>query len=152
MSKYPREKHKRQLIMEWKKIPGWNNHEVSNNGKIRNTKTKRLKQTRVANNGYEMVSLYEINKRKNLYVHRIVAECFVAKNLGSDWVNHIDKNRNNNYYKNLEWVTPSENANHRYCNNKSQKYIIPKNVQSFIDECIDKNLLTQEEVNELFDI
>lgn len=43
----------------------------------------------------------------------LVAEAFVEK-LGEDRtdVNHIDGDKTSNFYRNLEWVTKSENAKH----------------------------------------
>jgi hypothetical protein len=46
-------------------------------------------------------------------VHRLVAYTFLPKpdNITDDLViNHIDNNRLNNYYKNLEWCTSAENT------------------------------------------
>jgi hypothetical protein len=36
-------------------------------------------------------------------------------------VNHIDENRQNNIFDNLEWVTAKENINHGNCIKKIQK-------------------------------
>ena len=30
-------------------------------------------------------------------------------------MNHIDENKHNNYYKNLEWITMDENNKHSFC-------------------------------------
>lgn len=62
-------------------------------------------------NGYRAVSLNKDGKRKNYYVHRLVATYFVKNPNPEDktCVNHIDRNRSNNHYKNLEWCTFSEN-------------------------------------------
>lgn len=46
---------------------------------------------------------------ENLYIHRIVAENFLQRCAGQDYVNHIDGNRLNNQASNLEWCTHQEN-------------------------------------------
>ena len=64
--------------------------------------------------GYHKLTLKNKNKN-NVYVniHRLVAHVFVKGRTNKrKYVNHIDEVRNNNYYKNLEWVTKSENTIH----------------------------------------
>lgn len=54
-------------------------------------------------------------------VHRLVAIAFCdGRSEERNEVNHIDYNRTNNYYKNLEWVTHRENVQH------SKSHYIPK--------------------------
>lgn len=65
-------------------------------------------------NGYLQVSLYKDNKRKVVYVHRIIAETFISDEDFSKTVNHKDGNRLNNAISNLEWCTYSENNTHSY--------------------------------------
>lgn len=47
-------------------------------------------------------------------VHRLVAMCFLdcPKNFEELQVNHIDANKANNHFSNLEWVTKQENMDH----------------------------------------
>jgi len=63
--------------------------------------------------GYYFVVLFDKNKKThNMRIHRMVAKAFVNnpnKNVFTQ-VDHIDCNKLNNYYKNLEWVTPLENT------------------------------------------
>lgn len=51
---------------------------------------------------------------KREYVHRIVAEAFLdlPENYKELQVNHIDGDKENNNYQNLEWVTCKENMEH----------------------------------------
>lgn len=53
-------------------------------------------------------------KKKNYFVHRLVAELFIENPLNKPQVNHIDNNGLNNNLSNLEWVTNSENQIHRF--------------------------------------
>jgi hypothetical protein len=66
-------------------------------------------------NWYRYVTISISSKRKNYYVHKLIAETFLWE---SNWryVNHKDLNKTNNNLDNLEWVTRSENMLH-YFNN-----------------------------------
>lgn len=48
--------------------------------------------------------------------HRIVAELFLPKIIGREFVNHKDGNKQNNNISNLEWCTKSENSIHSFKN------------------------------------
>jgi hypothetical protein len=103
--------------MRWFKIEE-TNYEVSENGEVRNIKTKELKKLRKGGTSpYLLVQIYISNgKRKNYLVHRLVAKYFVDNPKEKEQVNHIDKNKLNNSFLNLEWVTPKENMKHHYEN------------------------------------
>lgn len=94
-----------------------NMYMVSNYGNILNKKTGILKNIKPSKRGYMSAKLRtEIKGSKLYYVHRLVAWEFVP-GYGIDGkidVNHLDTNRSNNYFENLEWCTPSENNFHRY--------------------------------------
>ena len=63
--------------------------------------------------GYLMVGLNKGNKRTAVKVHRMVAKYFVMEfDKTRVEVNHIDRNKLNNHFLNLEWVTPKENMKH----------------------------------------
>jgi hypothetical protein len=64
-------------------------------------------------NGYLQVAIYINGKQKFLSIHRLVAECYITNPNNKPQVNHIDGNKLNNHYINLEWVTNKENADHR---------------------------------------
>lgn len=63
--------------------------------------------------GYLIVGLCKPrHKRKNHYVHRLVAEAFLDNPDGCKYVNHIDFNKKNNRAENLEWCTQKKNVQH----------------------------------------
>lgn len=63
---------------------------------------------------YLRTTLWKDGKRKSLLIHRLVALTFIPNPDNKLEVNHIDGNKHNNFYLNLEWCTKSENQKHRY--------------------------------------
>lgn len=66
--------------------------------------------------GYHSVILLHEGKSKNFKIHRLVATAFVYKSKECNIVNHLDGNKTNNFYKNLEWTTPKGNVIHAWEN------------------------------------
>ena len=103
-------------------------YEVSNMGEVRSVdrcvirrdtlapvifKGKTLKLGR-HRDGYLKLSLSEQNRKKMYFVHRLVALTFIPNPDNLPQVNHIDGNKQNNHYSNLEWCTISENTKHGF--------------------------------------
>lgn len=94
----------------WKEIVGYENYKVSSWGNVeRNGNLLKFNTTK---KGYKRVLLYGSGKRRKHFVHRLVGVAFVENKDNKPFINHKDLNPSNNYYKNLEWVTQSENEQH----------------------------------------
>ena len=63
--------------------------------------------------GYHRVGLYYLGKTHNRYVHRIVAEAFIGPSNGRE-INHKNGDKTDNRVENLEWVTRSQNNQHKH--------------------------------------
>ena len=69
--------------------------------------------------GYKRIRVTDIdtNKRRYIRVHRLVAKYFIYnKNKDFNIVNHIDCDKFNNHFTNLEWCNISINTQHAYDN------------------------------------
>lgn len=112
--------------MVWKDVKGYEGlYQVSNSGLIRSVerfdcKNKRQQEVilKHSNNGkgYSNVVLCKNGKPRTFYIHKIVAEAFIPKIEGKNFINHKDGNKQNNNVNNLEWCTRSENMKHAYKN------------------------------------
>lgn len=105
----------------WKPIVGWEqSYEVSNLGRVKGIriigawKEPRIKRLGPRENEYLTVSLYYSGTCKTYLVHSLVAEAFIGPRPEGLQVNHIDANKTNNHYTNLEYVTPQGNILHAY--------------------------------------
>ena len=70
---------------------------------------------RLTRNGYARICMRNdiTNKRKDEYIHRLVAENFIDNPENKKYVNHKNCIRNDNRSENLEWSTCKENW--QYC-------------------------------------
>lgn len=90
---------------------GYSWYSVTTEGQVYSLRAERFMS--VQDKGYQMVGLRDDSGSvKNLYVHRLVAAVYCEGYDESLQVNHIDGNKGNNFYKNLEWVTRSQNMIH----------------------------------------
>ena len=111
------------LFEEWKRLNGFP-YLVSNYGRVRSLYTGRLLSPYLnsynSDSQYLRVNLYRLDddvdekkkkkKKKKFYVHRLVGFLFVPGRSAEQWqIDHLDGNHWNNYFGNLEWVTPEEN-------------------------------------------
>lgn len=105
----------------WKQTVG--GYMVSNYGRVKNPKrvnksghkrNEKILCDYICPHGYNRINLYIDGKRRNYFVHRLVAEAFVEGYKEGYQVNHKDGNKKNNHAKNLEWVTAGDNQRHAY--------------------------------------
>lgn len=68
----------------------------------------------IAPNGYYRVTLARNGKKKQKYLHRLLAEHFIPNPNNLPQINHKDGNKLNCKIENLEWVTVKENVIHAY--------------------------------------
>ena len=101
---------------EWRDIKGYEGlYQVSNLGQVRNKEGKILKQQVNEGHGHKSyrVQLGPSGKRKNFFVHRLVAQAFLPNPNNRPCVDHIDHNPFNNCLLNLRWASYSENQRHK---------------------------------------
>lgn len=111
----------------WKDIKGYEGlYQVSNFGRIKSlervAKSNKFGGVRTIKeailhptdngNGYKIVGLRKAGRRKNCYIHRLVALAFIPNPNNLKYINHIDYDRENNKVSNLEWCTQKENVNY----------------------------------------
>ena len=104
---------------EFRKIPSlYFLYEVNSDGTIiRNVKSKRrLKLFKKSHNSNTEYWCTQVNIKKQIrkvFLHRVVAECWHGARPEGMQVDHIDRNSLNNDYRNLRYVTKSEQMKNR---------------------------------------
>ena len=102
----------------WKPVEGWSRYEISSFGRVRNVVKGNILTPILDKNGYHKVVLYKSENgqtvKKDWRIGRLVCQAFWGEPEGDKKIaDHIDRCRNNNYYKNLRWVSYSESMANR---------------------------------------
>lgn len=101
----------------FKPIEGFEDYEISNYGRVKSLKSKRILKPSNTNM-YSKVSLWKNGKGYFKLVHRLVARAFIPNQNNLPNINHKDENPQNNKAENLEWCTQKYNNNYGRHNEK----------------------------------
>lgn len=99
------------MKLTWKNIPSAPGYMASSQGQIRKVKSTII-NTYQDKDGYECASLLISGVHKMHKVHRLIAEAFLIRPFGKDYVNHLNGVKNDNRIANLQWCSSSENRIH----------------------------------------
>jgi hypothetical protein len=109
-------------------------------GTTYSTKGARRKVTH--HTGYLVITMYVNKKAKQLREHRFIYECVTGREIPKDmFINHIDGDKSNNKFSNLELVTPSENTRHAFKTGLMKPLVGEANGNSRIDAGIVRNII-----------
>jgi hypothetical protein len=123
------------MDVRWLPIDGYDGaYEVSDDGRVRSVDRiiipagggpeYKLRGTELVQKphrkGYLQVALSKNSVVKYPLVHRLVAAAFVIPVTGPQ-VNHMDFNKKNNRYKNLEWTSDDGNRQHAIIGGRFRK-------------------------------
>lgn len=118
---------------KYRKIPSLNYlYEISQDGELRNVKSKRVQQVYENWDGYIFYSINNQNfinktKRATRFQHRLIAEVWIKRPehlkdipFNKLQINHKNYIKDDNRIENLEWCTQSENQIHSYIERKQR--------------------------------
>ena len=115
-------------MIEWRDVIGYEGlYQVSEFGDIMNLNYKNSGKAQIMKqhqnkDGYMQIKLTKNGTRKNYKIHRLVAEVFCNKECEEyNQVNHIDEDKTNNRYSNLEWCDAKYNSNYGTRNERKGK-------------------------------
>ena len=102
------------LIYQNEKYPQFS---ISNHGNLKNEKTGTIyKKTRIKSGYFTVCVSLGNKKKKNIKIHRAVAETFIPNPDNLPVINHKDGNKLDNWVDNLEWCSRKYNVQHAYIN------------------------------------
>lgn len=96
----------------WTEIEGAKGYLISDHGNVKGRRGKLLSlPTNKKGYFYLAMPIKELGRTFMGYVHRLVATHFIDGDTDLQ-VNHIDGNKKNNHYSNLEYLSCKDNINH----------------------------------------
>ena len=124
---------------KWKKHPYYENIEVSNLGRVIEKIGDYFIEKKINKNnkGYLWVTIGKDPNKKQVKVHRLVAETWIPNPDNKPEIDHINNDKTDNSVSNLKWSTRSENMNNEITKSRisnaqkkkvNESYIKPLNI------------------------
>jgi hypothetical protein len=119
--------------MNWKKIIDYPSYEVSDAGQVRRVQMtedfvgnpiqtyKILKQNQVNGNFLKVSLSSQSQGTKTYYINKLVAQYFVPNPNNFSDIRHIDGNKMNNHYSNLEWYDKHKETHKKKQNERNKR-------------------------------
>lgn len=121
----------------FKEIKGYEHYQVSDSGEIYSLRSGTILKPDIDKDGYEIYRISnEDNKRKAFKGHRLVALAFIKNPDNLPIVNHIDGNKRNNHFSNLEWCTSKQNVQHAVDTGLMTSYTRGIEIYDIFRECV----------------
>ena len=123
-----------EMVHEWRDIPEYEGlYRINEYGDVMSIGYGEKRLLKPGNNGhgYLFVNLHKNGTKRNYYIHRLVATCFCEGSGEFECVNHIDEDKTNNHYTNLEWCSKEYNNNYGSRNGNFKKKVI----------CVEQNII-----------
>lgn len=109
----------------FKPIPGFSNYTISSSGKVYSKVRKQFVAVAYNHAGYQTVTITDDNGfRAPRKVHRLVYLAFIGPIKDGMVIDHIDDNKLNNYYMNLQQITPSENSRKSFVSGANKDNVV----------------------------
>ena len=144
------------LLNRKMEINGYPNYLIYEDGRVySNNRRKGFLKPQEIKHGYLRVGLSDSKDRKWFLIHRLVALHYIDNPNNKQYVDHIDRNTQNNHFSNLRWVTAQENMDNRdLISNTGEKYIsYDKRYDGYniripnINKWLNKNYTLQDAIN-----
>jgi len=145
----------------WRRIKGYENYLISNQGRVFHPKSDRfVKLRKNTKDGYLYVDLYKNDDIKIFAVHKLVAKDFIGIAKKKVPIKHLDGCKTNNHVYNLEWDTDKENIRYAMDIGLTKSKIDTKNGRSKLtrDRVLEIRRLheigeyTQRALGKIFDV
>lgn len=104
------------MYQEWKWIKGFEGkYKIFRDGRVWSERTQKFRQQELMKhgNGYFQVGLWDKCKRKQVCIHRILAEAFIPNPNEYKEVDHINRDSRDNRIENLRWSTRRLNVRNK---------------------------------------
>lgn len=138
------------LYEYWAPVTDNSNYEISNWGRYRNAKTKKILSQQLDKYGYAISRLCYNGKRASKKTHQLVMNAFNPNHKNLPCINHKDEDKTNNCVWNLEWCTVKYNNNYGTKNQRHSEKIEKPVLQYTLDgQFVDRYNSAQEAADAL---